>query len=76
MENHSLSVSEIQAPDIDAVISYWQNADSNYLNAMGADINKLPDENEWRAMLEEQIKSPYNEKKSYCIIWRVDRRLV
>jgi RimJ/RimL family protein N-acetyltransferase len=39
---------------------------------MGVDLSKLPSREEWYQMLQAQIDLPYNEKKSYCIIWEVD----
>jgi RimJ/RimL family protein N-acetyltransferase len=39
---------------------------------MGVDLSKIPAEDEWREMLSEQIKTPLEKKKSYCIIWEID----
>jgi hypothetical protein len=43
---------------------------------MGVDLDKLPAKEEFAKMLSEQLDQPYQEKKSYCIIWQVDGRAV
>lgn len=69
-----LSVREIQQSDIALITHYWLGAEPAFLTAMGVDISKMPLEEEWREMLSEQIRQPYDKKKSYCIIWQVDGR--
>lgn len=66
------SVREIQPTDIDSITDYWLNSDADYLRAMGADINKLPNRDDWRQMLSTQIAQAYPEKQSYAIIWELD----
>ena len=41
---------------------------------MGVDLAKMPAREQWAAMLGEQLKQNYDEKKSYCIIWSFDGR--
>lgn len=36
---------------------------------MGVDLNKMPGREQWLSMLAEQLHQPYQQKKSYCIIW-------
>lgn len=67
-----LSVREIQPADIEPLVDYWLTATPEYLAGMGADITKLPTRPEWQAMLSAQIEQPYEQKKSYCIIWLLD----
>lgn len=67
-----LSVREIREDDIDPITRYWLGADSAFLKAMGVDISKMPNRDEWRKILLEQISQSVEEKKSYCIIWLVD----
>ena len=71
-----LTVREITHDDIEPLIDYWMNADEEYLRGLGADINKMPPREEWRTMLSEQISQPYDQKKSYCIIWLADGKPV
>lgn len=69
---NKLSVREIRASDIPLIIDYWYHADDTFLVSMGVDINKIPSKKVWHQMLLEQISEPYNNKKSYCIIWQAD----
>lgn len=71
-----LSVREIQKEDIDHILNYWYGLTQQQLLAMGADINKLFPREEWKEMLAKQIELPYDQKKSYCIIWLVDGKPV
>lgn len=73
-DNQYLSVREIQSTDIDLLVDYWLNADSAYLQSMGADINKLPTRMQFNKMLAEQIDTPLKDKKSYALIWELDRK--
>lgn len=72
MQENILSVREFTEDDIPLIINYWQNASADYLNSMGATIEKLPSKEAWEKMLLEQIQLPYKEKKSYCIVWLID----
>ncbi len=72
MLGNKLSVREIQRGDIDAIISYWLDSDPDFMKGMGVDLSKIPNREQWREMLSEQLNQPYEEKKSYCIIWLVD----
>lgn len=76
MSKAVLSVRELQKNDIDLIIQYWLGSDSKFLQQMGVDINKIPGESEWKTMLTEQINQPIKGKKSYCIIWQIDKKPV
>ncbi len=71
-----LSVREIQASDIDAIIRYWLESDGAFLQGMGVDLKKMPGRSEWETMLSQQLSQSYEEKKSYCMIWQVDNEPV
>ena len=43
---------------------------------MGVDVEKLPTENEWKQMLSNQIETPLQKKRSYCIIWLLNNEPV
>ena len=64
-----LSVREIQISDVPNFISYWFDSDPPYLYNMGVDINKMPSREEFHQMLLEQLNTPIEQRKSYCIIW-------
>jgi len=72
MDANVLSVREMQKNDIDLITNYWLGSDSEFLTAMGVDLAKMPAREEWINMLTEQLNTPIEEKKSYCIIWLVD----
>ncbi|MDX1544686.1 MAG: GNAT family protein [Christiangramia sp.] len=64
-----LSVREIEKKDIDLITDYWLNADPEFLKGMGVDLQKLPSRSSFKDMLTRQIETPYQEKKSYALIW-------
>jgi RimJ/RimL family protein N-acetyltransferase len=68
----SLSVRELQEQDIPSIVAYWLQATPEFLKGMGADPDKLPDEASWHQMLKQQVRTPYEEKQSYCTIWEID----
>ena len=68
----NLTVREIQQSDIEPLSDYWFQSDPSFLINMGVDISKMPDREQWKQMLTEQISQPYEQKKSYCIIWLIN----
>jgi RimJ/RimL family protein N-acetyltransferase len=75
-EKNLLSVREIHESDIEPLCNYWHNASENYLLSMGVDIKKLPSRESFSLMLREQINTPIEQKKSYCIIWQYNGKPV
>lgn len=47
-------------------------AEPDFLLAMGVDLNKMPQEQEWHEMLQGQLNTPHPHKKSWCMIWLID----
>lgn len=76
MAENILSVREIQEQDIDPITQYWLGSDVEFMKGMGVDVSKLPNKEEWRKMLLEQISQPYEKKNSYCIIWEIDGKAI
>ena len=74
MEEQQLTVREIQQSDVALISKYWLTAVPEYLVAMGVDLNKIPSKEELVAMLTEQLQLSYEQKKSYCIIWELNRQ--
>ncbi len=72
MNASALSVRELQASDIELIIAYWLNAEPDYLVGMGVDLGKIPGRDHWFNLLNNQLGLPYEEKKSYCMIWLID----
>jgi RimJ/RimL family protein N-acetyltransferase len=67
-----LSTRELRNSDIPALLQYWFPAEHSFLTAMGVDINKIPTPDQFAIMLEEQIATPIEQRRSYCIIWEID----
>lgn len=67
-----LSVRELEEKDVSLVADYWFTATPEHLNNMGVDPSKLPDTEQFKAMLKAQLALPYNEKKAYALIWEAD----
>jgi RimJ/RimL family protein N-acetyltransferase len=72
MRGNVLSVRELRETDIDLIADYWLNSDGEFLRSLGVDLDKLPTRENWDQMLTEQLNTPLEQKKSYCIIWEVD----
>ena len=72
VNNNIFSVREIEARDIELLAAYWLNADKDFLEGMGADINKIPPKEQLRQMLLQQLTQSPEEKQSYAIIWLQD----
>lgn len=67
-----LSVRELKPNDIENIVDYFINADTDFLRGMGADKSKLPDKKEWIEKLNLEFKKPYAQKELYYLIWSVD----
>ncbi|KXX71275.1 GNAT family N-acetyltransferase [Flammeovirga sp. SJP92] len=64
----NITLREIQVEDILHLINYWTQSDSKYLKSLGVDLNKLPSEEMFKEMLENQIQQPYSKKQNYALI--------
>ena len=67
-----LSVREIQVEDIKLICNYWLYSDAEFLRNLGVDLKKVPSQDEFTALLTEQLSQNYKEKKSYCLVWLID----
>lgn len=76
MANQQLRIREIQSVDIDSIIHYWLDSDKAYLKGMGVDLSLLPKADEIRNFLENQIKTPIEEKTSYALIWELNNHAI
>ncbi len=59
----------IEKPYISDLVNYWHHADEDYLRFLGADILKLPAPNDLKRMLNNQINTPFDQKKAFATIW-------
>jgi len=71
-----LTVREIQANEIEKIVDYFINADTEFLKGMGADKSKLPKKKEWIEKLESEFKKSNTEKGFYYIIWLFDNEAI
>jgi RimJ/RimL family protein N-acetyltransferase len=67
-----LSVRPMQINDVPQFISYWYDADPDYLYNMGVDVNKMPAREQFHQMVLEQLSLPIEQRRSYNIIWEYD----
>jgi len=74
MNDHILSVREMQLDDIRLIVDYWHQAEAGYLTGMGVDLNKIPSRQEMSEGLTAQFNLSIPEKRSYCMIWELDHQ--
>jgi [ribosomal protein S5]-alanine N-acetyltransferase len=67
-----LTVRELQEYDIQHIVAYWLNSDTDHLVGMGVDLAKLPTREQMTQMLQSLLLGPVSEKPSYCTIWEVN----
>ena len=72
MKNPKLFARPIQTSDIPLICDYWMGASPAYLKSMGADYKKLPSRDQFKSMLEEQIKLPPEKQMGFATIWCLD----
>jgi RimJ/RimL family protein N-acetyltransferase len=73
MQDHShYNVRPLELADIPNVVSYWANASSADLEAMGADQLKLPTSVQIESDLKKILATPESEKRTAYMIWLVD----
>ena len=62
--------------DIEKIVDYFIDAESDFLKVMGADKSKLPKREKWIQNLKLELVKPYREKNYYYIIWLLDSESV
>ena len=72
MSKPRLSIRELEEKDIKHISDYWTKSDPEYLMSLGVDLEKVPDPEEFRTMLLNQLASAYHEKQNYALIWCVN----
>ena len=71
-----LSIREMEQGDIPKIVSYFVDADSDFLRGMGADISKLPTRQEWIDKLHGEMNKSYELKEYYYVVWLADGEAV
>jgi len=72
MPKQLISSREMQSNEIELMVDYFLNANSNFLTGMGVEINKLPSKKNWITKLQSDFKKPIEEKEFFYIIWKID----
>lgn len=62
--------------EVDLMINYFLNSDTEHLNRLGVDREKLPDLDEWRELLRKDFESKYEKKETFYVVWVLDDVLV
>ena len=65
-------IREFVKSDIEKIVDYFIDAESDFLKGMGADKSKLPKREKWIRNLQSELIKPYREKDYYYIIWLLD----
>lgn len=69
-------IREFVKSDIEKIVDYFIDAESNFLKGMGADKSKMPKREKWIQNLQSELEKPYQEKEYYYIIWLLDGKPV
>jgi len=72
----NLTVREFTEDDIEKIVDYFINSETDFLKGMGAEKNKLPQKDNWLENLKLELTKPYTEKKYFYIIWLIDNQAV
>ncbi len=67
-----LNIRDCDPPDIERIVSYFLDADEEFLVGLGVDLAKLPERSEWQDSLLSQAQEPLEERQRYYVIWEVD----
>ncbi len=72
----NLSVRPIQHKDIAALANYWLKSSDEHLIKMGVDLSKLPSREDLVSMLNSQLDTPIENKKSFALIWLLNGKAI
>ena len=70
----NLHIRPLEHKDIALISDYWINSPDQHLLNMGVDLEKLPSESDFEAMLTHQLSLEDKDKQSYALIWEVEGR--
>jgi len=62
----------MEKEDVDLIISYFLQADADFLQDMGVDSKKLPHRETWQKLLFEDLARPIRRKNFFYLIWELD----
>ena len=70
------SVREMELAETRSMIRYFLKADLDYLNGMGVDPEKMPSEDDWFKLLEDDFAHPKEKRQFYYLAWEADGKPV
>jgi RimJ/RimL family protein N-acetyltransferase len=70
--SNTITVRQSETSDHENIVSYFLNADENFLINMGVDISKLPTKKDWIEILDKNAELNKSEKEFYYLIWLLD----
>lgn len=65
-------VREMTLDESRLMIRYFCEADADFLDGMGVDPAKMPSQEAWFALLEEDFARPLSQRDFYYLVWEVD----
>ncbi len=71
-----MKVRELEPEDIPLLSQYWFESDAAFLHSLGVDVLKLPGREQFSQMLAEQLRTPLETRRSFCLIWLEDEQPV
>ena len=66
------SFREMQLAESRSMIRYFLNADIDYLDGMGVEPSRMPSEEAWFELLQEDFARPLQQRHFYYVVWEVD----
>ncbi len=66
------SFREMRQSEVDLMIRYFLEADTDFLSGMGVDPEKLPSPAAWRKLLDEDFGRPVEQRQFYYLLWQAD----
>ena len=68
----SYRIREMQLSESHLMIRYFLHADMAYLQDMGVDPEKLPEEEAWSELLREDFARPLQARQFFYLVWEAD----
>jgi RimJ/RimL family protein N-acetyltransferase len=62
--------------DVDLIINYFLDSLPDHLLKLGVDETKLPEKNEWRKIILDDLKQPFKKRKFYYLLWLIDDKAI
>lgn len=70
---YHLSSREMESSETELIADYWTKSDNHFLKSMGIEPARMPERSELIKMLIMQLKTPMIHKRSFCMIWQMNK---